>query len=208
MSSSDLMLDVSQAAELKMAFRRHGWTNAQIKTLSEGHILRDVLEVINGRSEIKKIEHWIDTEAKAKEFNSLNLAGIVSHDKSKRFDFMTARISLYQSSKQKKSKDKGLLFQDNMGSVMKKIQTKLKEGYIALNVNVLDYLLNHQEIIPKEWRGKNVFFVSTKYFDHGGSGIFRFMRFNGSRWEDSIRFDDGLFKFDDFITLYAPNPFS
>jgi len=53
MSTNDLMLDVSQASELKLAFRRNGdWTNADIKTLSEGTVLGDVLKVIRGQAEI------------------------------------------------------------------------------------------------------------------------------------------------------------
>ena len=55
MSTNELMLDVSQAAELKLAFRRNGWNNAQIKTLSEGDILAKVLKVITGQAEIKLI---------------------------------------------------------------------------------------------------------------------------------------------------------
>lgn len=54
-ANNDLMLDVSQAAELKLAFRRNGWNNAQIKTLSEGDILAQVLQVITGQAEIKLI---------------------------------------------------------------------------------------------------------------------------------------------------------
>jgi hypothetical protein len=54
-TNNDLMLDVSQAAELKLAFRRNGWNNAQIKTLSEGDILAKVLQVITGQAEIKLI---------------------------------------------------------------------------------------------------------------------------------------------------------
>lgn len=34
---SDLMLDVDQAGELKAAFRRGDWTNAEIKRLCEGN---------------------------------------------------------------------------------------------------------------------------------------------------------------------------
>jgi|GEM_PF-439204 len=53
MSTNDLMLDVSQAAELKLAFRRNGdWTNADIKTLSEGTVLGDVLKIIRGQAEV------------------------------------------------------------------------------------------------------------------------------------------------------------
>ena len=54
-ANNDLMLDVSQAVELKLAFRRNGWNNAQIKTLSEGDILAKVLQVITGQAEINLI---------------------------------------------------------------------------------------------------------------------------------------------------------
>lgn len=54
--SSNLMLDVSQAVELKMAFRRGKWTKAEIKRLSEGDLLAQVRDVILGRAEINKFE--------------------------------------------------------------------------------------------------------------------------------------------------------
>ena len=54
-SNNDLMLDVDQAGELKMSFRRNGYTNADIKTLSEGNILGEVLKVIRGQAEIVPI---------------------------------------------------------------------------------------------------------------------------------------------------------
>jgi len=49
-SKNDLRLDVRQTAKLKLAFRRHGWNNAEIKTLSEGYILADVSKVIKGQA--------------------------------------------------------------------------------------------------------------------------------------------------------------
>lgn len=39
----ELKLDVSQAAELKMAFRRGGWTKKDIKELSSGKTAKEVL---------------------------------------------------------------------------------------------------------------------------------------------------------------------
>jgi len=61
--NNDLMLDVSQAEELKFAFRRNNWTNKDIKVLSEGDILGKVLKVIKGQAEIKPIEYLIDCDA-------------------------------------------------------------------------------------------------------------------------------------------------
>ncbi len=69
---SDLMLDVDQASELKAAFRRGDWTNAEIKRLSEGDFLTRVRGVILGRAEITvgkidcdsqpEIPDWADKE--------------------------------------------------------------------------------------------------------------------------------------------------
>jgi molybdopterin converting factor small subunit len=57
---SDLMLDVGLANELKLAFRRNNsgdrsWTSEKIKSLSEGDTLARVLDVLDGRAEIRKI---------------------------------------------------------------------------------------------------------------------------------------------------------
>lgn len=47
MSANELMLDIGQIHELELAFRRSGWTNADIKALSEGDFLTDVLKLMN-----------------------------------------------------------------------------------------------------------------------------------------------------------------
>lgn len=47
-----LMLDVGQADELKKAFRRGGWTNADIKRLCEGENAKEVLRFIRGEAVI------------------------------------------------------------------------------------------------------------------------------------------------------------
>jgi hypothetical protein len=52
--NSELMLDVGQANELKLAFRREGdWDNEKIKVLTERRgFLRQVLDVLEGRAQI------------------------------------------------------------------------------------------------------------------------------------------------------------
>lgn len=49
-------LDVGQANELKLAFRRTGWTNEEIKRLCEGNTLAEVRDVLLGRAEIKSLQ--------------------------------------------------------------------------------------------------------------------------------------------------------
>ncbi|TSC61732.1 MAG: hypothetical protein G01um101448_131 [Parcubacteria group bacterium Gr01-1014_48] len=57
---SELMLDVGQANELKLAFRHANYTNDEIKQLCEGTILADVHDVLVGRAEITR---YIDCNA-------------------------------------------------------------------------------------------------------------------------------------------------
>jgi hypothetical protein len=49
----ELMLDVGQANELKLAFRRAGYTNAEIKKLCEGDLLAQLLPLVKGVAEVK-----------------------------------------------------------------------------------------------------------------------------------------------------------
>jgi hypothetical protein len=55
--NSELMLDVGQANELKLAFRREGdWDNEKIKALTERRgLLTQVLDVLEGRAQITPV---------------------------------------------------------------------------------------------------------------------------------------------------------
>ena len=60
MNNNELMLDVGQADEIKLAMRREGfWTNEKIKNLCKKGFLAQVLEVLEGRAEIVPItKRW------------------------------------------------------------------------------------------------------------------------------------------------------
>lgn len=53
---SKLMLDVGLANELKMAFRRAGYEPSEVKSLAEGNVLAEFLEVVRGRARIVTVE--------------------------------------------------------------------------------------------------------------------------------------------------------
>jgi hypothetical protein len=166
-SNNDLMLDVSQAAELKLAFRRNGWNNAEIKTLSEGDILADVLKVIKGQAEIKMIERLIDCDSAPFVPDGWL---VEEHKKGGLFKFDPAKISLYLSKKQKK------------GSIDGRDLRKYLSNKQVMNANVLDYLLAHPELIPEEWKGKYVFFWGTVYRGPAGFLDVRYLYWYGSEW--------------------------
>jgi hypothetical protein len=166
-SNNDLMLDVSQAAELKLAFRRNGWNNAEIKNLSEGDILADVLKVIKGQAEIKMIERLIDCDSAPFVPNGWS---VEEHKKGGLFKFDPAKISLYLSKEQKK------------GSIDGHYLRKDLSDKPVMNANVLDYLLAHPELIPEEWKGKYIFFWGTIYRNSDGYLYVRCLGWLGSKW--------------------------
>ncbi len=166
-SNNDLILDVGQAAELKLAFRRNGWNNAEIKTLSEGDILADVLKVIKGQAEIKIIEHLIDCDSAPFITNGWS---VEDHKKGGMFKLNPEKISLYLPKKQKKGGIKG-------NDLRKKLANQS-----TLNANVLDYLLTHPELIPEEWKSKYIFFWGTIYRYSDGDLFVRCLHWLGSEW--------------------------
>lgn len=47
----------------------------------------------------------------------------------------------------------------------------------------LDYLLQHQELIPKEWQGKTIVFSGTRYSDPSGLLLYRNLYWDGTTWD-------------------------
>ena len=172
------MLDVSQAAELKMAFRRNGWNNAEIKTLSEGDILADVLKVVKGQAEIKMIERLIDCDVNPFIPNGWS---VEEHKKGGLFKFDPSKISFYLSKKQKKGTISG-------HDLHKELANKP-----VMNANVLDYLLAHPELIPEEWKGKYIFFWGTIYRLSDGDLYVRYLDWLGSQWFWNYHWLDNAF---------------
>ncbi|HPT29693.1 MAG TPA: hypothetical protein PK526_02010 [bacterium] len=172
--NKDLMLDVSQAEELKLAFRRHGYTNKDIKTLSEKGILGEVLKVIKGQAEIRMIEHLIDCDAAPFIPDGWS---VENHKPGGLFKFDPAKISLYLSKKQKKG-------DYSVGTELRKELGKMS----VLNANVLDCLLANPVLIPEEWKGKAIFFWGTIYRSSGGSLCVRCLNWSGSNWNWNYSF--------------------
>jgi len=167
-SVNELILDVGQANELKLAFSRNGWTNADIKKLSEGDFLANVLKLMKGQLEVKPIEHLIDCDANPFIPNGWS---VEEHKKGGMFKFNPEKISLYLSKKQKK------------GSMEGNDLRKELANQPTLNANFLDYLLAHPELIPKEWKDKYIFFWGTIYRNSDDHLCVRYLRWDGfSKW--------------------------
>lgn len=164
---SDLMLDVDQAGELKAAFRRGNWTNAEIKKLCEGDILTQVRNVVRGFADVVPKQHVIDCNAEPFCPDGWK---IEEHIPGGKFEWDPNKVDLFLSQKQKKGVIGG-----------NELRQELK-GKPVLNAIVLDYLLVHPELIPEEWKGKAVFFWGTIYRDSGGDLDVRYLGWGDSQW--------------------------
>ncbi|MEK7173028.1 MAG: hypothetical protein AAB740_03555 [Patescibacteria group bacterium] len=170
---SDLMLDVDQAGELKAAFRRGDWTNAEIKRACEGNFLAQVREVLLGRAEIKTVSHTIDCDADPFVPEDWK---VEEHKKGGRLLWDLAKVELFLSENQK----------DGNIIVGNKLRKELADKPV-LNANVLDWLLAHPQLIPEEWKGKYIFFWGTIYRDSSGDLGVRCLYFYDGEWRWSVR---------------------
>jgi len=166
--NKNLIIDTSLAHKLTIAFRRHGWTSNDIKTLLGGNFLGDFLEVIKKRSEINIIEHVIDCDAVPFVPEDLLLE---SHKKSGSFKFDIADISRYLSFKPKKGD------YNKEGKLRKEL-----DSVLVLNANVLEYLLEHPEIIPEKWKGRMIPFWGTIYRYPSGGYCVLYLLWTGCGW--------------------------
>ena len=157
--SKDLMLDVGQANELKLAFRRADFSNDDIKRLCEGDVLTDVRSVLRGYACITAVTHVIDCDADPFVPDGFTLE---AHKKDGQFSFGPAQVVFHQVDGQR----------DNRSIKGTRLRTML-EDLPVLNVNVLDFLLTNPHLIPEEWKSK----VSTRYIYFWGT-IYRDSRTN------------------------------
>lgn len=176
--SNDLMLDVGQANELKLAFRRADFSNDDIKRLCEGNVLADVRSVLRGHASITVVEHAIDCDADP--FNPWEKDGwtVEEHQKGGTFTWDASQVELYLASGQKNGK----YIEGN------KLRKELAKKPV-LNANVLDYLLKNPHLIPEEWKKdgqgntRYIFFWGTIYRCRDGNLYVRYLCWVGGRWD-------------------------
>ncbi len=108
---------------------------------------------------------------------------VVEHKRDGQVVWDQSKVSLYLSKEQRGGKIQG-----------NKLHEELKDKPV-LNANVLDYLLEHQEIIPEEWKKKSIYFWGTIFrLSLNGPGGFyvRFLSWDGLAWRDRCHWLDCL----------------
>ena len=164
---NELMLDVGQANELKMAARRAKATNADLKRLSEGDMFALILPVIRGTAEVVAKRHVIDCDVDPFTPNGWK---VEEHRKDGQLEWDPEKITLHLDDAQKN----GVIEGNDLRSNFKNVP--------VLNANVLDYLLANPHLISEEWKDKYVFFWGTIFRRHDGYLYVRFLGWSGDEW--------------------------
>lgn len=128
----------------------------------------DIIELLE-KTGRKQESHIIDCDAPAKIPEGYDWT-IEEHKKGGKITWDSSKVSLYLSEEQKDEYITGY-----------KLRKELKEQ-IVLNVNVLDFLLKHTELIPEDWKNKHIYFWGTIYHDSEGDLCVRSLCFGGGKW--------------------------
>ena len=180
--SNEFTMTTGQAHEVAQAFGRSGWNNEQVKQLSEGDFLKQVLDALLGRAEIKAIEHAVDFSADPFMPDGWSVEehqkGKVAKLERKGDDLYLdgKKIEFWLSSEQKRGVITGNI-----------LRAKLK-GKPVLNANLLDHLLKNPHLIPEAWKKdengntRYIFFWGTIYRGAGGYLYVRYLYWDGDRW--------------------------
>lgn len=138
-------------------------------------ILVDLAEKLNsknGEQWAKGLARFLRKEELAYKKRPYVLEGwkVESH-KEEAFQRDPSKITLYLSEGQKQR-----------GRVQGFKLRKELENQPVLNANTLDYLLAHPELIPEEWKGKQVCFWGTIYRVPDGGLHVRYLSWQRDRW--------------------------
>lgn len=179
------LYSIGQMNEHADALERNGWTPADVKKVSGGDILANLLPLVRAYGEVPVAtmpQHLIDCDA-----DPFLPSGwtVESHKKGGQFAFDPAKIKLYLSLNQQGGK----YIEGN------KLRKELANEP-TLNANVLEFSLKNPHLIPEEWKKdasgntRYIFFWGTIYRSSLGSLCVRCLCWNGGSWYWDYRWLD------------------
>lgn len=185
--------------EVEFALARNGWTHTLLKTATGGNFFELVRKVLEGRAEICEVKNLTSGRSAIMTVATQNiidcdvvpLKGFIIAPESKQlrnrvrgqFVLDPAKVRLHLCSNQQRSKTiKGI-------NLFRELANKP-----VLPANVLDYYLAHPELIPEEYKGKNVYFWGTIYCSSQGNNLcVRYLYCVGGRYRSHYSWLDEEF---------------
>lgn len=178
--ADEFELSVGQAHEFEMAWRRNGGTKAELKELCKGTVLVEHLKVVRGQAQIVATKHvvictcgsflnrfgsgWSEEEHK-------NCGTMELEKRSDGHLYINGKkVERYLSPNQQGGK----VIQGH------KLRKELSEPVLC--ACVLDYLLQHTELIPEDWKNGYTFFWGTIFRYSDGFLYVAYLCWDGKQW--------------------------
>jgi hypothetical protein len=163
--NAQLSLDVGQANELKLAFRRYDWSNTEIKKLCESDILGHALNILRGDAEVIYPKRLIDLTATPTLDDGHSIVKHLRQGKKYWHDLRFVLIDPYalqyvdSNIKWVRRKDTQTLTGLNRETMM----PRFLKHQLPANICLRNFLLQHQHLIPQEWwfRANSILFWGT-----------------------------------------------
>ncbi len=173
------LYSIGSMNQLGDAFENNGFTPDDITKLKQFGSLKGIQDILNGKACIHYPSHLINCDITPIVTNKEWF--VKQHNKDGLWKFNPKKVVLYLSEKQQKEgKVSGM-----------ELRAELRDTYKhVLNDNVLDYLLEHQEIIPEDWRDKKILFWGTLYSSNNGFLSIYSMYWDGFLWHKKSKWVD------------------
>jgi len=172
--------------QLADALESAGYTPGDVtKMRSSLDALKRFKRVLVGMSKIVRLWHDIDCDADPYLPDGFS---VDEHHRGGRFEWNLDEITIHQSLTNQ---------QDHLQYIKGGDFLRELANEPICNANVLDYLLAHPELIPDDWKGKNVYFWGTIYLGSDHRLSVRCLEWNVDKWGwKSRRFENDFCAFD------------
>ncbi|MFH0874229.1 MAG: hypothetical protein V1846_05330 [Candidatus Komeilibacteria bacterium] len=180
------VVEIRQLDKFDRAFEAVGGTPADFDKMSQADLLRQLLGVVRGKAVVAKIV--IDL---AKDPFCPNSGTVEPGDHQRgdaNFEWDPDMVALYLDEVQM-----GGRFINGY-----KLREKLI-GKHVFNANALDYLLANSYLIPREWKGRRIFFWGTIYRNSRGVQHVRYLY-----WGSDGQWDSGYQSLDIDVDPFSP----
>jgi len=175
MSTKDFTFSVGQMNQAALAFKEAGYTPGDVTRLrSNQKLLKDILQFLNGFAEISIVEHIIDCTVPPFTPEGWEIE--------KHIKGIIIQWNEYTGGKIIDHLEK--IADHNIFIDPDELSGEMPLTAMPLTANILDYLVDHPRLVPREWRGKDVLFFGTLYRDRAGNLVVRYLncRGSGNRW--------------------------
>jgi hypothetical protein len=183
---SDIMLDVGQANELKLAFRKADYENSDVKRLCEDDLLEKLRLVMHGYADVKMIVKIVDLDADPLFPRGCEKWTVKSHVKQGSFQWNPQQVAFcpFQIEYPDEIDDDVEIY--TLDCELRKQFMERLGTQPVFNATLLDFLLSNKMLIPKEWRRNEViFFPATHYIDLSGRERIRGLQWTGFGWVEA-----------------------